>query len=118
MHLGKIIGLPVLLLLTICSCQSPAGKKEVFTSGSEKFVMDTLATGLETPFGLDFLPGGKIIFTERSAKNESIRLLDTSTGVITKLANVPPVLSESDGGMLDILVHPGYATNGWIYYAY
>ena len=110
--------LTILSMGLIFSCRSPAGKKEVFSSGSEKFVIDTLARGLQTPFGLDFLPGGKIIFTERSVKNESIRLLDTSTLAVSNIGNAPAVFSESDGGMLDILVHPDYASNGWIYYAY
>ncbi len=110
--------LTILVMDLLYSCQIPAGKKEVFASGPEKFVIDTLAASLQVPFGLDFLPDGKIIFTERSVKNESISLLDTSTGIITKPGNVPIVFSESDGGMLDILVHPDYSTNGWIYYAY
>ena len=81
-------------------------------------MIDTMATGLKTVFGMDWLPDGRAIFTERGRSDSSISVMDVETGNVTRLCNVPSVYSDSDAGMLDISVHPEYISNGWIYFAY
>ncbi|MGC4034561.1 MAG: PQQ-dependent sugar dehydrogenase [Chitinophagaceae bacterium] len=92
--------------------------KEIFKSQDADFVVDTVASNVQIPFGIDFLPDGRMIFTERSKKTGNISLLDTATGKITVLGNTPTVDNDGQGGMLDVLVHPDYAKNGWIYFDY
>src|SRR5689334_8283379 len=83
-----------------------AGSKQVFVSSDASFVVDTLADSLQIPFGMSWLPDGKLIFTERTKKTDNISILDTATGKITVLCNSPKVDIDGQGGMLDILVHP------------
>lgn len=64
-------------------------------------------------WGFKFLPNGDIIFTEREGK---IGIF--SNGKVTEIKGVPKVAFESQGGLLDIALHPDYANNGWIYTAY
>ena len=94
-----------------------SGAKEVYLSQESKFTLDTIAKGLKIPFGIDWLPDGRMIFTERGRKDSSISIMD-STGKITPLCNVPAVDNAGQGGMMDVLVHPDYKNNGWIYYSY
>jgi len=121
------VALSLSLVCFITSCTSgdkdagatgaKPGAKEIYLSQEGKFTLDTIAKGLKIPFGLDWLPDGRIIFTERGRRDSSISLMD-STGKITPLCNVPPVDNAGQGGMLDVLVHPDYKNNGWIYYSY
>jgi glucose/arabinose dehydrogenase len=111
----------LLQLLTFLSCRTPPPKKisgRVFHSEEHDFTIDTIATGLRTVFGMDWLPDGKAIFTERGRKDSSISVMDSETGKIRRLCNVPAVYSGGDAGMLDVRVHPNYSANGWIYFAY
>lgn len=65
-------------------------------------------------WGFEFLPNADIIFTEKSGKMGIY-----SNGKITELSGLPTdINTDSQGGLLDICVHPDYATNGWIYASY
>ncbi|MES1182037.1 MAG: PQQ-dependent sugar dehydrogenase, partial [Flavobacterium sp.] len=99
------------------SSTSKSSAKEVFLSSDGSFTLDTLAKGLLLPFGMDWLPDGKMIFTERGRKDSAISIMD-STGKITRLCNVPVADLQGQGGMLDVLVHPDYKNNGWVYFSY
>jgi glucose/arabinose dehydrogenase len=70
--------------------------------------------GLEVPWGLEFLPDGRMIVTERPGR---VRLVDGGR-LGPPLAGLPPVWVKQDGGLLDVGVHPAYARNGWIYLAF
>jgi len=120
--LSKSCFLIAIISACLISCKpdstSPAmGAKEIYLSMDGQFTVDTLATGLKIPFGIDWLPDGRMIFTERGKKDSSISLMD-STGKITPLCKVPTVDIDGQGGMLDILVHPDYKNNGWVYFSY
>jgi glucose/arabinose dehydrogenase len=108
----------LLILLSYCTTEPEKSRGQVFQSEEYDFTIDTIAMNLKTVFGMDWLPDGKAIFTERGRHDSSISVIDIETGRITRLCNVPPVYSEGDAGMLDIRVHPNYSANGWIYFAY
>ncbi len=78
--------------------------------------VEVIADSLQIPWAIAFLPDGRALVTERAAGRMS--RLDVRTGTRTVLEGVPPVFAETDGGMLDVVVHPDYARNGWIYFSY
>lgn len=75
----------------------------------------TLIEGLEHPWGMVWLPNGDMLITERPG-----RLRRVSDGVLdpTPIAGVPDVLALSQGGLLDLALHPQFESNGLIYFAY
>jgi glucose/arabinose dehydrogenase/mono/diheme cytochrome c family protein len=76
--------------------------------------VETVIEGLETPFGLEFLPGGRLLVTERPG-----RLRVWADGKLSEpVKGTPAVNAVQDGGLLDVIAHPNYAQNGWIYLAY
>lgn len=94
--------------------------KPAVTSGNivesevQRFVVDTVVTGLQVPWGLAFLPGGDLLISERSGS-----LFRFSKGKLSEpIEGVPDVLAKGQGGLLDICLHPDYAKNGWIYFSY
>jgi aldose sugar dehydrogenase len=91
----------------------PAGK--VLTSEKQAFKIDVLTRDVNTPFGLAFLPDGRLLITER---NGTLRVLDKNHQISGPITGTPKPHVQQDGGFLDVTVHPQYAKNGWIYLSY
>lgn len=74
-----------------------------------------VATSLWHPWSLAFLPGGDMLVTERNGKLRMVRdgRLDSET-----VAGVPPVHSVRLSGLMEILPHPNFAQNHFVYLTY
>jgi len=74
-----------------------------------------LNDGLKSPWGLAFLPDGRLLVTQKAG---SLLLLDaTGKRTLATLA-VPPVAFRNQGGLLDVAVDPDYPREPWIYWTY
>jgi aldose sugar dehydrogenase len=93
---------------------SATDSKNVVESVKERFRLDTLTSDLKNPWGIAFLPDGRILVTERAG--EIVIFKDGKPD--GKVENVPAVYAEGQGGLLDIQLHPDYQSNGWIYITY
>ena len=84
------------------------------------FRVDTLASGLQKPSALVFLPDGRGLLADRGAG--TISLLDVARGGLLPLEGVPPSytgnLEDDAAGVHDVVLHPRYEENGWIYVSY
>ncbi len=88
--------------------------EELVTSEVQKFTVDTVVRGLNVPWGMAFLPNGDMLISERSGT-----LYRFSGGeIIEPVTGLPEVMAIGQGGLLDVALHPGYPTNGWIYFSY
>lgn len=85
------------------------------TPGATEFTVVELATGLEHPWGLAFLPDGRILITERTG---SLRVFDPAEGLQEPVSGLPQIAVVGQGGLLDVALHPDHAKNGWIYISY
>lgn len=94
------------------ACSANIGKEEDPTT---KVKTVTIAEGLDSPWGMAWLPDGRMLVTERKGDIIIIKN-DKLTG--EKLSGVPEVYANNQGGLLDIRLHPDYANNGWIYFSY
>lgn len=90
------------------------GAGGVIESESQRFFIDTVVTGLEVPWGMAFLPNGDMLITERSGK----MYLFSNDKLSSPIKGVPQVMALGQGGLLDIVLHPEYEQNGWIYFSY
>ncbi|MDN3575771.1 PQQ-dependent sugar dehydrogenase [Chitinimonas viridis] len=75
----------------------------------------TVARGLEHPWGLAFLPDGRMLVSERPGR---LRLVARDGAVSAPLKGVPAVFASGQGGLLDVVLHPAFATNQWVYLVY
>lgn len=76
----------------------------------------TVATGLEVPWALDFMPDGGIIFTERPGR---VRLISAAGELLsTPLLAMGDVAPVGEGGLLGLALHPDFTTNGLVYLYY
>lgn len=111
----------VLSLAILASCSAKHPEEEGIVSANaiasekQKFVVDTLTAELNSPWGITFLPDGRILVTEKAGE---IRVLKNGKLESEKISGVPPVFTEGQAGLLDIQLHPDYASNGWIYFTY
>jgi len=86
----------------------------VVESEQLSFRIDTIVKGLEIPWGIDFLPNGDILVTDRNG--DFYRQKEGAEKV--KIKGTPKVHSEGQGGLLDVKVHPDFEQNQTIYIAY
>ncbi len=110
------LALPVFILL---SCPS-SGQNSQNTGGqisadSSKFTVEKLYEDFNNPWGMAWLPDGRMLVTERAGEILVFKN-DKYTG--QKLAGVPKVFNDGQGGLLDIKIHPDYKKNKWIYISY
>ncbi|MBX7124136.1 MAG: PQQ-dependent sugar dehydrogenase [Cyclobacteriaceae bacterium] len=105
------------LLLALASCTSSEKKLNRGLAKAEggEYYVDTLTSALQNPWGMAFLPDGRMLITERGG---SIRIMKDDVLLPDTLTGVPAVLAKGQGGLLDIQLHPDYATNGWIYFSF
>jgi len=74
---------------------------------------EPIITSIQTPWGIDWLPNGEMLVTDRSGK-----LYSWANGELKEITGVPEVVAEGQGGLLDVKVHPKYEENGWIYFSF
>jgi len=104
------------ILPLIAACYIPiAQAQEIHQSERHSFRTETFAEGLGVPWGLAFLPDGRLLISEREG---TLRIADNMGQLSAPLKNVPPVRAEGQGGLLDVSLHPQYGENGWIYLSY
>jgi glucose/arabinose dehydrogenase len=77
--------------------------------------VETVASGLEHPWALAFLPDGRIIVTERPGR---VRIVDRSGKISEPLAGVPAVQTGGQGGLLDVALDPAFSENRLVYLSY
>ena len=76
---------------------------------------EPLVTGLINPWGMVFLPNGDLLFTEKSGE---LRIVKNGKLLKEKVKGVPQVLSDGQGGLLDIALHPNFKENSLLYLSY
>jgi glucose/arabinose dehydrogenase len=108
--------LPVLLLAILVTTPLSAQEKTAaMESAKAKFVVETMAIGLENPWSIAFLPDGRKLITERPGR---LRILDQKGKLSGPVAGVPLVAAVGQGGLLDVVLAPDFATSRRIYFSF
>jgi glucose/arabinose dehydrogenase len=79
------------------------------------FKVMTVATGLKTPWGMTFLPDGRMLVTEKAG---ALRIVGTDGRLSEPVAGTPQVMSRGQGGLLDVALDPAFATNHLVYLSF
>ncbi|MGJ7507129.1 PQQ-dependent sugar dehydrogenase [Variovorax sp. GT1P44] len=83
------------------------------------FKVTEVATGLDTPWGLAFLPDKRMLITQRGGQ---LRLRNADgtpvNGGADQISGVPSVAAVGQGGLLDVAVDPSFASNRRIYFSF
>ncbi len=84
-------------------------------SFAQDYTIETVAEGLAFPWSLAFLPDGDILVTERDGR---LRVIRNGELLPDPVAGVPETFVRGQGGLMDIRLHPDFASNQLIYLSY
>lgn len=104
-----------LIFSLLIICCSPNSTTEPLPGESPVASAEKLYDGFKNPWGMVWLPDGRLLVTERSGEILVFKD-DKFTG--ENLKGLPAVFAEGQGGLLDIELHPLYSENKWIYISY
>ena len=74
-----------------------------------------IVAGLDRPWGMAFLPDGRMLVTERPGH---LRIVTPDGGVSAPVEGVPEVYGRGQGGLLDVALDPDFGSNGYVYLSY
>ena len=106
------------LLIVLIICVFSCSQRETFPleGDGNSLELEVVTDSISVPFGIAFLPDGKLLLTDRS--KGTLIIVDVDNGERTTIGGLPPVFVSGDGGMLDIIVHPDFDRNHIIFYSY
>jgi len=93
----------------------PGQTRAPAVTANVKFDVKTVTSGLEHPWSLAFLPDGRMLVTERPGR---LRVISPEGTKSAPIRGLPKVDSRNQGGLLDVVLDPSYATNQLIYFSY
>ena len=104
-----------MLVATIGACVS--GDAAAQTAPAERAIRATvLPVMLSSPWGLAFLPDGRMLVTQKGGSMVIVRADGSAIDAV--LAGVPAVNSRGQGGLLDVALDPDFATDPWVYFTF
>ena len=105
----------LLLAAATAVAQTGGGEPVEAPSSIGPLSVETVAGGLRSPWGLAFLPDGRMLVTERPG---TLRLVSRSGTVSAPVAGVPPVFARGQGGLLDVALAPDFDQSRLVYLSY
>jgi glucose/arabinose dehydrogenase len=90
-------------------------QETVMRSAYHDYRIVTVVEGLEHPWSIAFLPSGDMLVTERPGR---LRIIRNGSLLPDSVEGVPEVFARGQGGLLDVVPHPDFATNRLLYLSY
>lgn len=103
----------LLLVLIPSSCMGQSSNP--FVSEGQSVTAEDYVSGLENLWGMAFLPNGDMMVTERPGR---IRLIRNGKLLDNAVPGGPEVHARGQGGLLDVALHPNFASNKMVYFSY
>lgn len=101
--------------LLLCAITPLMGQLSTYKSAHHDYRVVTVVEGLVHPWSIAFLPGGDMLVTERPGR---LRIVRNGTLLPDPVPGVPAVLAQGQGGLLDVVPHPDFASNRLIYLSF
>jgi glucose/arabinose dehydrogenase len=105
----------VLSVVVLSFCFTVGTSAQIIRSDKHDFRVVPLATGLEHPWSIAFVPGGSILITERAGR---LRLFRDGKLAPEPVRGTPKVVDSGQGGLFDVVLHPSFSRNRHIYLSY
>ena len=97
------------------TCGVAPAAAQTFPSSAGNLSVETIASGLTNPWGLAFLPDGRMLVTERPGR---LRIVARDGKLSPPVSGVPAVRASGQGGLHDVVLDRGFLTNKTIYFCY
>ncbi|MDB5487927.1 MAG: putative soluble aldose sugar dehydrogenase Asd-like protein, partial [Reyranella sp.] len=92
-----------------------ARAQQILRSTKASYSLRMLTLDLEQPWGMAFLPDGRLLITERPGR---LRIFANNRLERAPVGGLPKVYARGQGGLLDVCLHPGFAQNSLLYLTY
>ena len=103
----------ILGLITVSSMAWSA--PETWQSDKASFRLETVASGLEHPWSIAFLPDGRQLVTERAGR---LRVIQNGSLQEAPVTGLPELVVSGQGGLLDVVLHPQFTDNNTLFLSY
>ena len=113
--------MPTSVALLVAACGASPTQSSAQQSSSERPFAVTEVASFDSPWALTFLPGSGVPLTNMvllTEKGGRLWLVDASTGQKQRVAGVPAVHVEGQGGLAEVVAHPDFTGNQRIYLSY
>jgi glucose/arabinose dehydrogenase len=107
--------LPLLLGVIGCAVAQPSAGPTVVATETVQVEVAEIARGLEFPWGLAFMPDGRMLVTERAGR---LRIVGRDGALSPPIEGVPAVRTGGQGGLLDVALSPGFAQDRTVFLSY
>ncbi|RYY22612.1 MAG: PQQ-dependent sugar dehydrogenase [Sphingomonadales bacterium] len=104
--------LPALVILAACNPQTNAVAQNDSTAASERPFTITEVADFDSPWAMTFLPDGRMLVTEKKGQ---LLLVSADGKTRSTVTGTPTVSSEGQGALMDVVLHPKFAENRWVY---
>ncbi|WP_240221681.1 PQQ-dependent sugar dehydrogenase [Rheinheimera hassiensis] len=104
-----------LMAALIALAIAPAAQADDLKTEKTPLTVSSVTSGLKHPWGMAFLPDGKVLVTER---NGGMIVVDAEGNKSAPLAGLPEVDARGQGGLLDVALSPDFATDSTIYFSF
>ncbi|MEM7216579.1 MAG: PQQ-dependent sugar dehydrogenase, partial [Pseudomonadota bacterium] len=109
-----ILALQIASIFTAAAYAQPA--IQIHDTEKGKVRVEQMITGLDTPWAMAMLPGGKLIITEKDGR---MLLVDPKVpDQKLEIDGLPRIRTVGQGGLLDVVLDPGFAENNAIYFTF
>ena len=110
------IGLCLVAVAAVMACsQQGSAEEDMIDTKKGQIKVETVAQGLKRPWGLAFLPDGRMLVTEKAGR---LRIVGKDGAISEPVKGVPKVIAQGQGGLLDVALDPDFGTNGLVYLSY
>src|SRR6185503_1921536 len=110
MILVRNLSVPCALAVLMSAC----GAAESTTASGVPFKIAELKK-FDEPWAMTFLPDGRLLVTEKAG---ALRLYDLKSNSTGAISGVPAVVDAGQGGLGDVVLHPDFAKNQFVYLSY
>ena len=122
LNLNRAVG-GILLVVSLSGCgggktgtTASAGSAPAPGPSATAPAVVTLNSSLNSPWGLAFLPDGRMLVTQKAG---SLLLLSADGKTVqAELSGLPAVVSAGQGGLMDVAVDPDFSSQAWVYWTY
>ena len=101
------------LSLYLLGCAQETRPNDILIAPNTSYTYETIVPELINPWGLAFLPDGSMLITEKSGD-----IIHFKDGEKRAIKGAPEVFTRNQAGLMDVALHPNYASNAWIYFTY
>ena len=101
--------------LLVTTAATAAAQSDIYYAAHHDYRVVTVAEGLVHPWSMAWLPNGDMLITEKPGR---LRIIRDGQLLPEAIPGTPEVFYEGQGGLFDVLPHPDFNENRWVYLSF